>query len=272
MKNFEEMTVKELVELGGEAKSPQRVNSDKAFKARMRQEDKRTFVQVEDGGVKGMNKTLNLTQAGTFLSLLAYMDMNKEGLLYFNQKALSAKDIAELTGKSARSVQTQISELVSLGYVRSEKVGRSFQYYIDPRLASRGTRTEKDFFTKLYNVQLRETIQKLTVQELGLLFMMIPYFNTKFYTLCRNPHELDANKVELFDRERFAEEVGISLVQVKRLIASLLKKQALVGLRTCRTALIITPKLVSRQNRFVTIEEVTDVIGNELNVRERMEW
>lgn len=272
MENFYDMTIRELVEAGGEARTPARVASDKAFKRMKENEDKRHFVQVNNEGVQLVNKTLTLTQAGTLLSLIAYMDINNNSLIYFNGKALSAKDIASLTDKSARGVQTQIAELVNLGYVRAEKVGRSFQYYINTELATRGEKSSKGFFSKVFTIELRALIQKLTVQELGFLFFMIPYFNTKFYTLCRTPYELDANKVELFDRERFSEETGISLVQVKRLIASLLKKGALVGLRTCRTAIVVSPKLVSRQHKFVSIEEVVDIIGNELNVRERMEW
>lgn len=271
MKNIEEMTVRELVELGGEVKSPQRVSSDKAFKKKLAQKDQRSFVQIKDKGAKNVNQTLTLTQAGTLFGLMAYIGDNQGNLISEKEK-LGTEQLAKLLKTSKASLQRNIGELISLGYVIANKEGRKVVYAVSPYLAIRGEKNDNDLFSKLYVVELRKLIQTLTLPELGMLFMMIPYFNTRFYTLCRTPYELDANKVELFDRERFADEIGVSLVQVKRLIASLLKKQALVGLRTCRTALIITPKLVSRQNRFVTIEEVTDVIGNELNVRERMEW
>ncbi|MCQ6265599.1 helix-turn-helix domain-containing protein [Fictibacillus sp. WQ 8-8] len=265
------MTVGQLIEAGGEVKSPQRVNSDKAYKKRMSQQDPRSFVQVNDRGVVHVKSTLNLTQAGTLFSLMAYLD-DKDGNLVFRGERLGTEQLSKLLSVSKTSLKRNISELVNLGYVIDEKVGRKVFYSVNPQIAKRGVRTEKDLFSKLYNVHLRELIQKLTVQELGFLFLMIPYFNTKYYTLCQNPYELNSSKVELFDRERFAEEVGLSLVQVKRLIANLLKKQALIGLRTCRTAIIISPKLVSRQQKFVSIEEVTDIIGNELNVKERMQW
>ncbi|MFT4417050.1 winged helix-turn-helix domain-containing protein [Fredinandcohnia humi] len=264
-------SVSELVLAGGEVKLPSRVRSDEAYKRKVSQQDPRGFVQVKDGGVKPVSKTLTLTQAGTLLSLIAYVG-DAEGTLIHNGEKLGAEKLSKLLGVSKRSIQTNISELVNFGYVLAHKEGRKVYYSVNGKLALRGKKAEEGFFSKVYIVKLRELSKKLTPQELGLLFNMIPYFNTRYYTLCRNPYELDPSKVELFDRERFAEEIGVSLVQVKRLITNLMKKQALVGIRTCRTAIIITPKLVSRQNKFVELEEVTDIIGNELNVRERMEW
>lgn len=266
-----DMTVRELVESGGEAKTPQRVRSDKAYKAKLAgKQDSKEFIQVKDKGVKQVSKTLTLTQAGTLLSLMAYVSNNK-GHIYFNGKRLGTEQLAKLLNTSKASLQRNVSELVSLGYVIAEKQGRSIVYSVNTQLAIKGEKTDKDFFSKLYFVGFRELLKKLTVQEAGMLFLMIPYFNTKFYTLCKNPYELDANKVELFDRERFAEETGISLDHTKRLIASLLKKGGLVGIKTCRTALVISPRIVSRNN-FASLEQVLDVIENELNVRERMEW
>lgn len=264
-------SVPELLLNGGEVKLPSRVRSDEAYKNKLKSTDTKGFIQVKDGGVKPVSKTLTLTQAGTLLAMIAYVG-DSEGTLIHNGEKLGTKQLSKLLKQSETSLKRNISELVAFGYVLSHKECRKVYYSVSTQLALKGKKTDSDFFSKVYFVELRAFIEKLTLQELGLLFNMIPYFNTNFYTLCNNPYELDSSKVELFDRERFAEEIGVSLVQVKRLIASLMKKSALVGIRTCRTAIIVTPKLVSRQARKVELEEIVDIIGNELNVKERMEW
>ncbi|PAF11662.1 hypothetical protein CHH61_26100, partial [Shouchella clausii] len=68
-------------------------------------------------------------------------------------------------------------------------------------------------------------LQVMTIQEAGLLFFMIPHMNTRAFVLCSNPYEMDIEKIVLWNREQLAEECGLSLVQVKRLTASLKKKQ-----------------------------------------------
>lgn len=144
MENLYDLTVRELVELGGEAKTPQRVNSDKAFKAKLSQQDKRTFVQIEDKGVKQVSQTLTLTQAGTLLSLMAYVG-DSQGNLIFDKEKLGTEQLAKLTKTSLATLKRNLSELVSLGYVQANKEGRKVVYAVSPYLASRGAKRKKTF-------------------------------------------------------------------------------------------------------------------------------
>jgi len=265
-------SVSELLEAGGEVKLPSRVNSDKAYKKKIHSinKDKREFTQVNNKECSMIMSTLTLTQAGTLLSMFAYMEQGESGFLYFNGKRLSLKDFSKLINKPERATQRNASELVSLGYVTAHKEGRSTYYSINSQVATRGKATSKDFFSKLFIVQFREVIKKATLQELGLFLHLLPHFNTRAYVICSNPCELELNEIELWNRERIAKETGLSLPTVKRLIPSMMRKGLLVGVTTWRTAIIMHPQLVSRQLEKVTLEDVTKVIENELN--KTKEW
>ncbi|MDP9577968.1 UNVERIFIED_ORG: putative transcriptional regulator [Bacillus sp. 1751] len=265
-------SVSELLEAGGEVKLPSRVSSDKAYKKRMNyiDKDKRYFTQVNDKECSTIVKTLTLPQAGVLLSMFAYMEEGKGGFLYFGGKRLSLKEFSKLTNKGYDSVKRSASELVNLGYLSTSKEGKSIYYSVNSQIATRGRSTKKDFFSRIFIVQLREVIQKASIQELGLFLNLLPYFNTRAYVICSNPHELKLANIELWNRERIAEETGLSLPTVKRLIPSMMRNGLLIGVKTWRTAIVIHPQLVSRQLEKVTLEDVTKVIENELN--KKKEW
>ncbi|MCE7792302.1 helix-turn-helix domain-containing protein [Salipaludibacillus sp. CUR1] len=271
-RDYGELTIRELVELGGQAITPERVEANEAYKQKQKllNADKRQFTKVNERECSLIVNTLTLTQAGTLLSMFAYMELGESGLLYHNGKELSIKDFSKLTNKSERALQRSISELVNLGYVTAHKSGRSTYYSINTQIANRGKSQGEGFFSRLFVTQLREVIKGATLQELGLFLHLLPHFNTRAYVISKNPHELELNKIELLNREKIAELTGLSLPTVKRLIPSMMRKGLLTGVKTWRTAIILHPRLVSRQLKKVTLEDVTDIIENELN--KKKEW
>lgn len=271
-KDFYDLTVRELTEMGGSAITPKQVDRNENYKSKMRlvNSDTREFTQVSDKECSMIVKTLSLPQAGTLLCMYAYMERGEGGFLYYNGKQLSLKDFAKLIGKKERGVQGNVSELVSLGYVTAHKEGRAVYYSVNRELATRGKAKKGSFFSRVFIVQLREVIKGATIQELGLFLHLLPHFNTKAYVVSKTPHELDLNKINLLNRDEIAEMTGLSLPTVKRLIPSMMRKGLLTGVKTWRTAIILHPKLVSRQLKKVTLEDVTEIIENELN--KRAEW
>src|SRR5690606_23314335 len=160
------------------------------------------------------------------------------------------------TKKGYDSLKRNISELVNFGYVTAHKEGRKVYYSVNTQIATRGKVDSRDFFSRVFVVQLRGVIEKATLQELGMFFMLLPHFNTEVYVISENPYERDLEKIELWNRERIAEETGVSLRNVKRLIPSMMRKGLLTGVKTWRTAIVIHPKLVSRHYKKVTLEEI----------------
>jgi len=267
-----ETKVKDLFDDGWKMVSPDQQERNRNFyeRKKLSSSDKRNFTQLNDKECSIIVKNLTLPQAGTLLSMFAYMEQGGDGFLYFNGKELSLKDFSGLIKKGYASTKRNVSELVNLGYVTAHKKGRQVLYSVNSQIATRGKTTTKGFFSRLFIVQLREVIKQASIQELGLFLFLLPYFNTRAYVVCSTPHELDVNDIKLLNREDIAEETGLSLPTVKRLIPSMMRKGLLTGVKTWRTAIVVHPKLVSRDRRKVTLEDVTEVIENELN--KKREW
>ncbi|MBD1224798.1 ArsR family transcriptional regulator [Virgibacillus halodenitrificans] len=252
--------------------SPKQQESQRKYAEKQKhfEYDKRHFTQVNDKECSTIMTTLTLPQAGTLLSMFAYMEKGSSGFLYYDGERLGQKEFAKLIKKSERTVQRNISELVNLGYVTAHKRGRKVCYSINSQIATRGNKTASGYFSRLYFVQLREVIRRATIQELGLFFFMIPHFNTEYYAICENPYENRIGEIELWNREKIAEELGVSLRTVKGLIPSMMRKGFLASVKTWRTAITLHPSLVSRGYKTVTFEDLTKIIENDYN--QRVEW
>ncbi|AWC27138.1 hypothetical protein CG478_000935 [Bacillus cytotoxicus] len=266
------MTSEELLREGYTIVSPKQKEIQKKYheKKSYFDSDQRHFTQVNDKECSMIMKTLTLPQAGTLLAMFAYMEEGEGGFLYYNGEKLSLQAFSKLINKGISAVKRNVSELVSLGYVTAHKEGRNVFYSVNSQVATRGKKTASGFFSRLYFVQFREVIQKATIQELGMFFFMLPYFNTEYYAISENPYEKEINEVVLWNREKIAEETGLSLRTVKGLIPSMMRKGLLVGVKTWRTAIIVHPQLVSRNCKKVTVEDLTRIIENKHN--KKAEW
>ena len=266
--DYLEKTGREIIEEGGEIRTPARVRRDKAYKRKLKQMEnynQEHFTAFHDKECSLAYNTLTLELAGVLLNMFAYMEKGESGQLKFEGKRMGVKELSKILGKSERTVKRYLNELEALGYIEAEKEGKRKVYSVDTRLANRGKRVAKGYFTKLYIVRLRDALKAMTIQEAGLLFFMIPHMNTRAFVLCSNPYETDLEKIELWTREQLAESAGLSLVQVKRLVSSLMKKQVLLSVTTHRTAIILSPELISRQTTKISAYEIAQILRNKVN-------
>lgn len=266
--DYLEMTGREIVESGGQIKTASRVRSDEAYKKKAKQMEntnREQFTRFADKECSQVYQTLTIEQAGALMNLFAYMELGDSGSVKHNGKRAGKKELAKILGKSEATVKRIIGELEALGYVEAETEGRKKVYSVNTLLATRGEQVGKGYFTKLYIKRLRDALKAMTLQEAGLLFFMIPNMNTRAFVLCSNPYEMDIDKIALWTREELAEACGLSLVQVKRIISSLMKKQVIIGVKTHRTAIVLSPELISRQTTKVSVYEVTQILRNEVN-------
>jgi len=199
-----ELTGREIIESGGQIKTPQRVKQDEAYKKKLKREKEQNrehFTAFHDKECSLVFGTLCLELAGVLLNMFAYMEQGESGHLKIKGKRMGSKELAIILRKSERAVKNYLSELEALDYIEAEKDGKRKVYSVDSRLATRGKRVVKGYFTKLYIVRLRDALKVMTLQEAGLLFFMIPHMNTRAFVLSSNPYETDINKIELWNRE-----------------------------------------------------------------------
>ncbi|MED4409026.1 helix-turn-helix domain-containing protein [Bacillus licheniformis] len=266
--DYAKTTIEEGIRAGGQFKTPQRVKQDEAYKKKLKQMEnynQEHFTAFHDKECLLVFNTLTLELAGVLLNMFAYMEQGESGQLKLEGKRMGVKELSKILRKSERTVKGYLNELEALGYIEADKDGKRKVYSVDTRLANRGRRVVKGYFTKLYIVRLRDALKVMTIQEAGLLFFMIPHMNTRAFVLCSNPYETDIEKIELWTREQLAEGAGLSLVQVKRLVSSLMKKQVLLSVTTHRTAIVLSPELISRQTTKISTYEIAQILRNEVN-------
>lgn len=268
--DYAKTTIEEGIKAGGQFKTPQRVKQDEAYKKKLKQMEnynQEHFTAFHDKECLMVFGTLTLELAGVLLNMFAYMEQGESGQLKLEGKRMGVKELSKILRKSERTVKGYLNELEALGYIEAEKDGKRNVYSVDTRLANRGKRIAKGYFTKLYIVRLRDALKVMTIQEAGLLFFMIPHMNTRAFVLCSNPYETDIEKIELWNREQLAEGAGLSLVQVKRLTANLKKKQVLLEASTHRSAIILSPELISRDTRKISVHEIGMILSQWFRVQ-----
>jgi predicted transcriptional regulator len=262
MENMYELTVKELVEMGGEVRTPQRVNSDKAYKKKMNQRklSNEQFVRVKEDFNK-VKKLLSLEQSGMLMFLLGFVKFNEEGQLFNDSKRMTVSDIAKLLGKSEAQTRKVLSELEGLSLIYREKVGRNVFVSLGETFFNCGYSEDSFKFVKVYKTRLKEIAKKLTLSEIGFLMQLLSHFHWETHLLVDNPSETDKSKLVIWSRKHIAEELGLSIDFVKRAIPKLRKVQAIVEVKSAKTGLVLAPSLVCRQEQKPSFDKIVRTIN-----------
>lgn len=198
--------------------------------------------------IKAITNDLTLTQAGAIIKLLPYLRFKSQGKLLNNGKPLKQTDIQRIFKRSKRATSEILSELEQLGVITIVKEGRSNVFYIAAEFHTMGKAENNDNFTKLYQVHLSEVIDGLELNDVGLLYKVLPYFHYSEYYLCANPNEQDTSKLSHLDREGLAEAIGHEPETVSRLIAKLQGRRAILTTKSGKTVrYLVHPDLMFRQ-------------------------
>ncbi|MYL65442.1 hypothetical protein GLW07_18955 [Bacillus hwajinpoensis] len=259
--DYNELTGREIVELGGQVKTPERVNSDRTYARKKRSEYKRTneqFIMVKER-YKDVKIHLSLEQNGVLMFMVSLMKHNSEGLLFHNSKKVGFSELANLIGKSERQVTRVIEELEKLSLVVREKDGRKVVLSLGENFFHSGYSDGSFKFVKLYKTRLKEIAQNLSLSELGLLMYMVSHFHYDINLLVDNPQEKDKSKLLIWKRKHVAEEFDVSIDFVKRAFPKLRKVRAIYEVKSAKNGIVLDPSLVCIGNK-PKIDDILDAI------------
>lgn len=199
--------------------------------------------------IESISKELSLINAGAILKLLPYMKFNENGVLIANKIPLQATEIEKILGKSKDATRKILKNLVELNVLNVEKVGRSNKYIISSEFHTKGTINKNLKFTKLYMKKLKEVSEGLKLNEIGLLYKILPYFHFEMFCLCENPNEQNQDKVIHMNRDTLAEKINHEASNVNKLINKLKKQGALITEQSRnKTHYTIHPDLMYRKS------------------------
>lgn len=198
--------------------------------------------------IRNITKDLTLTEAGALIRLLPYLRFRGDGRLIENGKPLKQSDIQRIVGRSKANTIALLRRLEDFGVISKETQGRSNIYAFNGDFHTFGTVNEGVKFTKLYQYHTNEITRDLDLNEIGLLYKILPYFHYKTFYLCANPDEENEDATEHLTRERLAELIGHEPETVSRLVSRLQSKGVILSTKALNSVnYIVHPDVMYRQ-------------------------
>lgn len=198
--------------------------------------------------IRSITKDLTLTEAGAVIRLLPFLRFKSDGQLVENGKPLKQSDIQRIIGRSKANTTAILARLESLGVINREQVGRSNEYYVSVDFHSYGIVQEGAKFTKIYQHQANVLTRDLGLNEIGLLYKILPYFHYRSFYLCANPDETNDEDIVHLSREALAERIGHDPDTVTALVSRLQSKGVVMATRSWKsTHYIVHPDVMYRQ-------------------------
>jgi predicted transcriptional regulator len=207
----------------------------------------RNYVVSYNESVSEIIRDLSLTEAGALVKILLQLRINGDGRLLkgsmVRAEPMNKADIARVLGRSKSNANVIIDRLLEIGVLESNVSG----FYINKRFHSMGGRIADEVFTKVYTVRAKEIVDKLKLNEVGMLYKIIPFFHYSEYYLCVNPN-VDKAFIEYIGRETLAEAIGHDVATVSKIVSRLQSVGAILVTGTRKEVrYLVHPDLMFRQ-------------------------
>jgi DNA-binding MarR family transcriptional regulator len=231
-------------------KTPEEIERAKYFATlpkRKRFNQGRNYVVSYNEAVLDVIRDLTLTEAGAMVRILLQLRINSEGRLVKGSLTKAApmnkSDLAKVLGRSKSNTNALIDRLVVLELIELRPDG----IYVNRQFHSMGGRIANEVFTKVYTVKAKEITDQLRLNEIGMLYKIIPFFHYSEYYLCVNPN-VDKRMIEYIGRETLAEAIGHDGSTVSKIMGRLQGEGAILVTGTRKEVrYLVHPDLMFRQ-------------------------
>jgi predicted transcriptional regulator len=207
----------------------------------------RNYVVSYNEAVAGIIRDLSLIEAGAMIKIMLQLRLNGDGKLLKGSlvapEPMKKADIARVLGRGKSATNALIDRLVSLDLLEDRPDG----FYVNKHFHSMGGRIADEVFTKVYTVRAKEIIDDLKLNEIGMLYKIIPFFHYSEYYLCVNPN-VDKAFIEYIGRETLAESIGHDVATVSKIMSRLQSVGAILVTGTRKESrYLVHPDLMFRQ-------------------------
>lgn len=207
----------------------------------------RNYVVSYNNAISEIIRDLSLTEAGAMIKILLQLRINGDGKLLkgsmVRPEPMNKTDIARVLGRSKSSTNALVDRLISLDLLDSRPDG----FYVNKRFHTMGERVANEVFTKMYTVRAKEIIENLRLNEIGMLYKIIPFFHYSEYYLCVNPNA-DKSQIEYIGRETLAQAIGHDVATVSKMMGRLQSVGAILVTGTRKEVrYLVHPDLLFRQ-------------------------
>jgi len=207
----------------------------------------RNYVVSYNDAVFDIIRDLTLTEAGAMVKIVLQLRIKGDGRLLkgslVNAEPMNKSDIAKVLGRSKSNSNALVDRLILLGLLDNKSDG----IYVNKRFHSMGDRIAGEVFTKVYTVRAKEITSKLRLNEIGMLYKIIPFFHYSEYYLCVNPN-VNKSLIEYIGRETLAESIGHDVATVSKIMSRLQSVGAILVTGTRKEVrYLVHPDLMFRQ-------------------------
>ncbi len=207
------------------------------------------YVNCYHEPIKEITQKLSLSELGAVIKLLPYLRFKKDGLLTKDGKPMNLKTIGEVIGKKERQTSKVIRSLIESGIIVKEGERKGAKYFVSGQYHTIGYTNEGQAFTKLYQKETRLKADKLTTNDVGLLYKALPYFHYQSYFLCANPDaEEKKEDLEHLNVQQLADLIGESRDTVRRSVDKLVNNGFMMRITSCNNSKIkVNPDIMFRE-------------------------
>lgn len=253
-------------------------NSSKAYKDLKRLEELsqgkrgRNWIACYHEPIKKTANDMTLFECGTLLKLLLYINFKDKEILTKDGKPMKLKDIKEVIKKGETQTRHIMTRLEEKGIIKKEKVGRNNVYKVNSEFHTMGEILEKVPFTKLYQGKAKELLEKINLNQAGILYKILPYFHYSKCYLCLNPNEEDDSKIQFLSQEELATLISIDPDTVLKHMKALRDQSVVLDTRSGKTVMYyVHPELMFRmQQETKDTEAVRTMFENhEIKIKNR---
>jgi hypothetical protein len=207
----------------------------------------RNYVVAYNDAVSDIIRNLTLIEAGAMVKIMLQLRINGEGKLLkgsmVHPEPMNKADIARVLGRSKSNASSLVDRLVSLELLESKQDG----FYVNKRFHTMGERIANGVFTKVYTVRAKEITDKLRLNEIGMLYKIIPFFHYSEYYLCVNPNA-DKSLIDYIGRETLADAIGHDVGTLSKIMSRLQSVGAILVTGTRKEVrYLVHPDLMFRQ-------------------------
>jgi len=195
---------------------------------------------------------VNYTLLGAGLILASYLKWNE------NEMPFSTKnELSKLLGVSKNTTTKIRNNLLETGLIYK----KDKRLFLNKEMFYKG-KDNANKYVKGYSLQIRELNKSLTLSQIGLLFVIIPYIAYGTNVLVSNPQEKDVNKLKSITMSELADIVGVHKFKLSSKLKELKteingSEMYLIGRVTAgrQATLIVNPYVLDRKSH-------EDVINN----------
>lgn len=233
-----------------------------SFKRKMESiKNSKKFVISVNKKVEEVSKLMSLQEAGAMFSIMIHLEFNSEGIIIKEGQPITMTDLQKLLGKSKAQVSRLVNSLERLSLIFKEKQGKSTVIRVNEEFHFIGKVLKKEYVTKVYTVKARSIMKGLELQELGLLYKIMPFFHFEHMVLCNNPEERNPSKLEYLSLEELAGRIGVDRTTLTRLVPALVKKKAIMKAMTGNMShIIVNPNLYFKMTSDSELSETIRLI------------